>query len=71
MKGQAGQWRDEWAAVVAWSDWLQDIGQLAGHFETLGEREVSADCHIAGALHRGKCDGLRLALRYLGKAARR
>jgi hypothetical protein len=56
-RGQAGQWREEWALVVRWSDALREIGR--GSVESVGSM------HGYGG---GRQMGFTFALRALGAA---
>jgi hypothetical protein len=70
MKGQPGQWSEEWAAVVRWADRMQDAQRSALRFSEMGADFIVRESLIAGARVSGRSDGLRMLLRELAKAAR-
>jgi hypothetical protein len=73
VKGQAGQWREEWAAVVRWADRLQDSANLAEHLDGLGleaqgDPRNSAGFIRAASYARGQAGGIWSVLTAIGKA---
>jgi len=62
-RGQPGQWREEWAAVVRWSDALAWIERMSSDYRDQADLHVGRDAHTAGALYNGKASGLEMAAR--------
>jgi hypothetical protein len=67
VKGQAGQWLEEWAAVVRWSDMTADSEALAAHLHKLSWA-VRGD--RAAAFEKGRAEGIRSTLGAMRKAMR-